>query len=613
MTSQRIAQTNQQQKSEKPQESGILQRAAVRSVSDAGGQLDEQEALALSNSAFSKDFSQVPISTTKPQQFQARNPQSYLVPPIQAKLSIGEPGDRVIQGKGEMIGNSQVSSEVPRPNKTGLPDRLKTGIENLSGYSMNNVRVHYNSEKPAQLQAHAYAQGTDIYLGSGQEKHLPHEAWHIVQQKQDRVKPTLQGKGVSINNDKDLEREADMMGGKAERMNALQSESSTLVTTTTPHENSPQQTIIQQAQIATVAYLNSILASSASDPEWDQQWTMALNAVVSQADFTQYVCRSIDDDNENDIQRIISNMKTLAGLYDGKPNIYKIAMDAVRWYEGIESSARPSGFGSLDVSPPNFEGRPGFPVITQENVSVKSGEHRRHILPWHSIRNFVELAYNKRKRDLMPIIINKLEYPDGASQHAVIEAVNHMDKERSPGAGPYNDSENLKMALFVMNGNPRNLWPGKGKVNSAINTAAMHMNNALNGVQSFENLNALVEKWHKASGKEVYTSATTLGAEVLHYARQKAWEDYHLVNDTTREAEFVQQAVQKVRDNVISNLEIDLLGASSVQTKIALSKHSALEEPIMVIDGIVTGNVDITQVATELIQRAVSEFMTYAK
>ena len=45
---------------------------------------------------------------------------------------------------------------------------------------MDDVNVHYNSNKPAQLQAHAYAQGTDIHLGPGQEKHLPHEAWHVV-------------------------------------------------------------------------------------------------------------------------------------------------------------------------------------------------------------------------------------------------------------------------------------------------------------------------------------------------------------------------------------------------------------------------------------------------
>ncbi|WP_293125682.1 DUF4157 domain-containing protein [Okeania sp. SIO1I7] len=101
-------------------------------------------------------------------------------------------------------------------NKTGLPDRLKTGIENLSGYSMDDVKVHYNSEKPSQLQAHAYAQGTDIHVAPGQEKHLPHEAWHVVQQKQGRVKPTMQMKGkVNINDDAGLETEADIMGQKS--------------------------------------------------------------------------------------------------------------------------------------------------------------------------------------------------------------------------------------------------------------------------------------------------------------------------------------------------------------------------------------------------------------
>ena len=108
-----------------------------------------------------------------------------------------------------------------RENNTGLPDKLKTGIENLSGYSMDDVNVHYNSSKPAQLQAHAYTQGTDIHVAPGQEQNLPHEAWHVVQQKQGRVKPTLQMKGkVNINDDKGLEKEADVMGVKATQMKA---------------------------------------------------------------------------------------------------------------------------------------------------------------------------------------------------------------------------------------------------------------------------------------------------------------------------------------------------------------------------------------------------------
>jgi hypothetical protein len=109
----------------------------------------------------------------------------------------------------------------PTPNKTGMPDKLKSGIENLSGISIDDVKVHYNSSKPAQLNAHAYAQGTDIHVAPGQEKHLPHEAWHTVQQKQGRVKPTLQMKqGIPVNDDTGLEKEADDMGAKAMQMKA---------------------------------------------------------------------------------------------------------------------------------------------------------------------------------------------------------------------------------------------------------------------------------------------------------------------------------------------------------------------------------------------------------
>ncbi|MCA6362907.1 MAG: DUF4157 domain-containing protein [Bacteroidetes bacterium] len=119
----------------------------------------------------------------------------------------------------KQLESAQLSKEQPvqnKPNNTGLPDQLKTGIENLSGHSMDDVQVHFNSSQPAQLNAHAYAQGNQIHLAPGQEKHLPHEAWHVVQQKQGRVKPTMQMKGkVNVNDDHGLEKEADVMGRQA--------------------------------------------------------------------------------------------------------------------------------------------------------------------------------------------------------------------------------------------------------------------------------------------------------------------------------------------------------------------------------------------------------------
>ncbi len=127
-------------------------------------------------------------------------------------------GREAIQKRGRTDDSILPDTQEPvqkQLNRTGLPDALKAGVENLSGYAMDDVRVHYNSPKPAQLHAYAYTQGTEIHVAPGQEKHLPHEAWHVVQQKQGRVEPTMQMKGgVKVNDDSGLEREADVMGIK---------------------------------------------------------------------------------------------------------------------------------------------------------------------------------------------------------------------------------------------------------------------------------------------------------------------------------------------------------------------------------------------------------------
>ncbi|NEO42929.1 MAG: DUF4157 domain-containing protein [Moorea sp. SIO4A3] len=118
--------------------------------------------------------------------------------------------------RGDRLPESEITQRLEkRENHTGLPNQLKAGIENLSGYSLDDVRVHYNSSKPAQLNALAYTQGTEIHVAPGQQKHLPHEAWHVVQQKQGRVKPTMEMNGVKINDQASLEKEAEKMGARA--------------------------------------------------------------------------------------------------------------------------------------------------------------------------------------------------------------------------------------------------------------------------------------------------------------------------------------------------------------------------------------------------------------
>lgn len=129
-----------------------------------------------------------------------------------------EEEEKPVQGKFARTAVAQREAATNDMNG-GLPSQLKAGIEAMSGMSMDDVRVHYNSSQPAQLNALAYAQGRDIHVGPGQEQHLPHEAWHVVQQAQGRVRPTVQMmEGVPVNDDRGLEEEADRMGAQAMQM-----------------------------------------------------------------------------------------------------------------------------------------------------------------------------------------------------------------------------------------------------------------------------------------------------------------------------------------------------------------------------------------------------------
>jgi len=107
---------------------------------------------------------------------------------------------------------------VAKGRPGGLPGDLRAGLESLSGQDLSDVNVTYNSSRPAGFGAHAVAQGNNIDLGPGQEQHLPHEAWHVVQQREGRVPVTGSMDGTPVNTNPALETEADQMGTKAAQM-----------------------------------------------------------------------------------------------------------------------------------------------------------------------------------------------------------------------------------------------------------------------------------------------------------------------------------------------------------------------------------------------------------
>lgn len=149
--------------------------------------------------------------------------------------------------------DQEESAEPPpavEPNRTGLPDVLKTNIEHLSSTSLNDVNVHYNSPEPAQLKAHAFTKGNDIFVAPGQQRHLAHEAWHVVQQKQSLVQPTRFAGDVAVNDSPGLEREADLMAQKATQLHmtetSLMPEQSRAMTFQTTHAVAHGEGVVQR-------------------------------------------------------------------------------------------------------------------------------------------------------------------------------------------------------------------------------------------------------------------------------------------------------------------------------------------------------------------------------
>ncbi|WP_221417892.1 DUF4157 domain-containing protein, partial [Fulvivirga kasyanovii] len=116
-------------------------------------------------------------------------------------------------------------------NSGGLPDAVKGKMEGAFGTSFADIKVHNNSSQAQKIGALAYAQGNDIHFAPGQynpasskgQELIGHELTHVVQQRQGRVKATTQAKGLAVNDDPALEQEADTMGAKAARGQAINS------------------------------------------------------------------------------------------------------------------------------------------------------------------------------------------------------------------------------------------------------------------------------------------------------------------------------------------------------------------------------------------------------
>jgi hypothetical protein len=109
-----------------------------------------------------------------------------------------------------------------KPNNTGMPDGVLQKMEDAFNTDFSNVKIHANSSKAPELDALAYTQGHNIHFAPGQfkpttpggQKIIGHELAHVVQQRKGIVSPTTKVKGLPVNDDSALEKEADAMAAK---------------------------------------------------------------------------------------------------------------------------------------------------------------------------------------------------------------------------------------------------------------------------------------------------------------------------------------------------------------------------------------------------------------
>ena len=122
----------------------------------------------------------------------------------------------------EELQMKKADSPIQRKSNGKMPEAVQSKMESAIGADFSDVNIHVGSQA-SDVGALAYTQGSDIHFAPGQynpdsssgQQLLGHELAHVKQQREGRVQPTTQAKGLPINDDPGLEREADRMGQKA--------------------------------------------------------------------------------------------------------------------------------------------------------------------------------------------------------------------------------------------------------------------------------------------------------------------------------------------------------------------------------------------------------------
>lgn len=123
--------------------------------------------------------------------------------------------------KGNFFGQGDFfKPAVQMKRNEDLPEDVQFQMESSFSQDLSNVKIHKNSRRAKELNAHAFTEGNDVHIADGKynpttnegKALIGHELTHVIQQKSGRVSPTVQFNRIGINTEDHLEKEADTIG-----------------------------------------------------------------------------------------------------------------------------------------------------------------------------------------------------------------------------------------------------------------------------------------------------------------------------------------------------------------------------------------------------------------
>lgn len=180
----------------------------------------------------------------------------------------------------------------------------------------------------------------------------------------------------------------------------------------------------------------------------------------------------------------------------GVMSVYAYCKGISKHHPGMAS------MGSLRADANNLAaGRPHFHPDIVGGMKTVPGQHRRHIIAWHTLLAFTNKVYQALGPKAIAVLEGRIKVLAQLNDPRLGKAQELLDKVSDPAA------KILLSALYVMNSNPENLWVGEGKENSGINIGRITLLGEMAKWQSVEDMVLSVDNWGLVTGTSAVADA----------------------------------------------------------------------------------------------------------